>query len=255
MRLKGKRAVVTGGAMGIGRATVEKFLAEGADVLFIDINEAASRQTVSELAGRGSVDVVIGSVTSEEDVRRALAEAELRWGAVDILVNNAGINAYFDATTMTEAEWEQVFAVDLKGAWLCAKYAIPLMRRAGGGSIVNIASIHSFQTFPNYFPYAAAKAGLVGLTKSLALDFGPEGVRVNAICPGYTRTQLVDEWLGMQENAAALVDRIHECHALRRMGEPSEVANVVAFVASDEASFMTGSAVVIDGGLTSRYPS
>jgi len=256
MRLEGKVAVVTGGAQGIGRAIVEKCQAEGARVVFLDIDEPRGTETQQALAGRGQdVRFLRCDITAEAQVQAAMATT-LDWhGRLDILVNNAGVNTYFDATTMTEAEWERVFAVDLKGAWLCAKHAIPAMRQAGGGSIVNIASLHAFMTTYGMFPYAAAKSGLVGLTRSLALDFGPEGIRVNAICPGWTRTQLVDEWLQRQPEGAAAEQGVLDVHPLRRMATPSEIANFVSFVASDEASFITGAALVIDGGLSARFAS
>jgi len=170
MRLKGQSALVTGGGSGIGRATVEKFVAEGARVALLDRDEAAGRSTMDALEGRGEILFYRADVTSESDVEKAIARAAEQLGGVDILVNNAGVNTYFDATRMTEAEWDAVFAVDLKGAWLCCKHALPLMLRAGVGSIVNIASIHATLTIAGMFPYAAAKSGLIGLTRSLALD-------------------------------------------------------------------------------------
>ena len=176
-----------------------------------------------------------------------------RHGALDVLVNNAGVNAYFDATEMTEAEWDRTFAVDLKGAWLCAKHALGPMKRAGRGSIVNIASIHATLTIPGMFPYAAAKAGIVGLTRSLALEYAPAGIRVNAVLPGYTRTRLVDEWLSTQPDPAAAEQRVLSTIPLRRMATPAEIANLVAFVASDEASAIAGASLAADGGLSVMY--
>jgi NAD(P)-dependent dehydrogenase (short-subunit alcohol dehydrogenase family) len=256
MRLQNKVAAVTGGAQGIGRAIVEKFHSEGARVALLDIDEARGSAVATTL-GESDPGVLFMrcDITREADVERAFAAMVEQFGGLDILVNNAGVNTYFDATTMTESEWESVFAVDLKGAWLCAKHAIPMMRRRGGGSIVNIASLHAFMTTYGMFPYAAAKSGLVGLTRSLALDFGPEQIRVNAICPGWTRTQLVDEWLRLQPEGAAAEQRVLDQHPLRRMATPAEIANFVSFVASDEASFITGAALVIDGGLSARFAS
>ena len=172
-----------------------------------------------------------------------------RHGTLDVLVNNAGVNAYFDATEMTGVEWDRVFGVDLKSAWLCAKHALPPMKRAGRGSIVNIASIHAVLTIPGMFPYAAAKAGLLGLTRGLALEYGPAGIRVNAVLPGYTRTRLVEEWLRTQPDPVAAERRVLEVQPLRRMAEPAEIANLVAFVASDEASAITGASLAADCGL------
>src|SRR5436190_16728444 len=167
-RLAGRIALVTGGARGIGRAIVEKFCAEGATVSFVDVDADVGRETARELCEAGlPVDFGPADITSEADVRRSIGNVVDRHGALDVLVNNAGVNAYFDATEMTEAEWDSVFAVDLKGAWLCAKHALRAMKRAGRGSIVNIASIHATLTMAGMFPYAAAKSGIVGLTRSL----------------------------------------------------------------------------------------
>jgi NAD(P)-dependent dehydrogenase (short-subunit alcohol dehydrogenase family) len=172
---------------------------------------------------------------------------------VDVLVNNAGVNAYFDPIQMTEAQWESVFAVDLKGAWLCAKHVLPGMKACGRGSIVNIASIHASLTIAGMFPYAAAKSGVVGLTRSLALDYAASGIRVNAVSPGWTRTHLVEEWFALQPDRAAAEGSVMRAHPMRRMATPAEIANVVVFVASDEASAMTGAAVAVDCGLGIQF--
>jgi len=241
---------VTGGARGIGRAIAEKFVAEGATVTFADIDESVGQQTASELTAAGiPVTFCRTDITVEADVQRAIEGIVARHGTLDVLVNNAGVNAYYDATAMTEAEWNRVFDVDLKGAWLCAKHALQPMKRAGRGSIVNIASIHASLTIAGMFPYAAAKAGLLGLTRSLALEYGPAGIRVNAILPGYTRTRLVDEWLRTQPDPVAMERRVIEIQPLRRMAAPADIANVVAFVASDEASAITGASLAADCGL------
>jgi NAD(P)-dependent dehydrogenase (short-subunit alcohol dehydrogenase family) len=249
-RLDGRIAFVTGGARGIGRAIALKFAAEGATVTFADLDEFAGRTTADQLAAGGlPVTFCRADVTVEADVKRAIEDVVTRHGTLDVLVNNAGVNAYFDATEMTSAEWDRVFGVDLKSAWLCAKYALPPMKRAGRGSIVNIASIHAALTIPGMFPYAAAKAGLLGLTRSLALEYGPAGIRVNAVLPGYTRTRLVEEWLRTQPDPVAAERRVLEVQPLRRMAEPEEIANLVAFVASDEASAITGASLAADCGL------
>jgi len=246
-RLAGKIAFVTGGARGIGRAIVEKFAVEGARVMYVDLDEGPQ-------AG-ASVEFRRADITVEGDVQRAIEAVVAAHGTLDVLVNNAGINAYFDATEMTDAEWDRVFAVDLKGAWLCAKYALRPMQRLGRGSIVNIASIHATHTIPGMFPYAAAKSGLVGLTRSLALEYAPMGIRVNAVLPGYTRTRLVEEWLARQPDPAEAERRTLALHPLRRISTPAEIANVVAFVASDEASAITGASLPVDGGLSIMFAS
>jgi NAD(P)-dependent dehydrogenase (short-subunit alcohol dehydrogenase family) len=249
-RLNGKIAFVTGGARGIGRAIVEKFAAEGAIVTFADLDEPAGRAAAGELAAAGIAATFDHTdITVEAQVQRAIEAVVARHGALDLLVNNAGVNAYFDATEMTEAEWDRVFGIDLKSAWLCAKHALRPMKGAGRGSIVNIASIHASLTIPGMFPYAAAKAGLLGLTRSLALEYGPVGIRVNAILPGYTRTRLVEEWLQTQPDPAEMERRVVAIQPLRKMATPAEIANVVAFVASDEASAITGASIAADCGL------
>jgi NADP-dependent 3-hydroxy acid dehydrogenase YdfG len=173
-RLGGRVAFVTGGARGIGRAIVEKFSAEGAAVTFIDLDDAAGRESSRALSDNGAQgDFRRADVTAESEVQRAIEGVAAAHGTIDVLVNNAGVNSYFDATDMTEAEWDRVFAVDLKGAWLCAKHALRVMKRSGRGSIVNIASIHATLTMAGMFPYADAKSGTIGLTCSLALDYAP----------------------------------------------------------------------------------
>jgi NAD(P)-dependent dehydrogenase (short-subunit alcohol dehydrogenase family) len=254
-RLDGRIAIVTGGARGIGRAIVERLIVEGAQVTFCDLGPAGD-ETARALGAAGlSAAFVRADVTSEADVTRLVAAVADRHGTVDVLINNAGINAYFDAATMTEAEWDSVFAVDLKGAWLCAKHALVHMRRQARGSIVNIASIHAQLTMAGMFPYAAAKAGLVGLTRSLALDCARENIRVNAVLPGWTRTRLVEEWFAMQPDPAAAEQRILDVHPGGRIATPEEIASVVAFVASDEASAMTGASIAVDCGLGVRFAS
>ncbi len=253
-RLADKSLLVTGGARGIGRAVAEKCAAEGARVSFFDLDEVAGRRTEQELRAAGLVvDFQQVDVRIEDEVARSIARVEERHGRVDVLVNNAGVNAYFDAVDMTEAQWDEVFAVDLKGAWLCAKHVLPGMRQRRAGSIVNIASIHASLTIAGMFPYAAAKSGLVGLTRSLALDSAPLGIRVNAVSPGWTRTHLVEEWFGLQPDPAAAETSVLKVHPLRRIATAQEIANVVAFVASDEASAMTGATVSVDCGLGIQF--
>jgi NAD(P)-dependent dehydrogenase (short-subunit alcohol dehydrogenase family) len=249
-RLEGKAAIVTGGARGIGRAIVDKFLAEGATVAYFDLRAA---DPARPFASPARVAFVRADVTREADVRSGVEVALAACGRVDVLVNNAGVNAYADAVEMTEAEWDAVFAVDLKGAWLCAKHVLPSMRAAGRGSIVNIASIHASLTIAGMFPYAAAKSGVVGLTRSLALDYAPAGIRVNAVLPGWTRTHLVEEWFALQPDPRAAEASVLAAHPLRRIAEPSEIANLVAFVASDEASAITGASLAADCGLGVRF--
>jgi len=253
-RLGGKIAVVTGGAQGIGRAIVEKLAREGARVTFVDRDVEGGASTARALGADGiAADFLPADVTRESEVAAAIGQVVAKAGGLDVLVNNAGVNAYFDATEMTEAQWDAVFAVDLKGAWLCAKHALPAMKRARGGSIGNIASIHASLTIAGMFPYAAAKSGLVGLTRSLALDYAPANIRVNAVLPGWTRTRLIEEWFRLQPDPAEAERKVLAVHPLGRLSTPMEVANLVVFVASDEASAITGAALAVDGGLGARF--
>jgi NAD(P)-dependent dehydrogenase (short-subunit alcohol dehydrogenase family) len=252
-RLEGKNAVVTGGSRGIGRAIVEKFAAEGSAVTFLDLDEEAGRQTEREVGQTGAVRFERADVTREVEVHRAMERTLSQRGSIDVLVNNAGVNAYFDAAEMTEADWDSVFAVDLKGAWLCSKHVLPAMKRAGRGAIVNIASIHASLTIAGMFPYAAAKSGLIGLTRSLALDYAPLNIRVNAVLPGWTRTRLVEEWFRMQPDPGEAERHVNAVHPLRRIATPAEVANLVAFVASDEASAIVGASLAVDCGLGIQF--
>lgn len=253
-RLDGKSAFVTGGAHGIGAAVVRKLATEGASVAFVDIDAPAGEGAQAELAAQHSgVLFVPADVTDESQVRLAIERALRESARIDILVNNAGGNSYLDATEMSSEEWDASIALNLKSAWLCCKYVLPAMKHQGGGSIINISSLHARLTARGMFPYAAAKAGLVGLTRSLALDYGCWNIRVNAVLPGWTRTGAVDAWLRGQPDPTMAEGQIIRVQPLGRIASPEEVANLVAFVASDEASAITGAELAVDCGLGARY--
>jgi NAD(P)-dependent dehydrogenase (short-subunit alcohol dehydrogenase family) len=245
--LDGKSVLVTGAAHGIGAAIAEAVVEEGGAVALLDIDPAGA-DTTARLANRGTAHFFACDVRSLEQVERAVAGAERALGRLDGLVNNAGVNAYFDAVAMTEDDWDSVFAVDLKAAWMLAKAALPgLIERRG--AIVNISSIQARLTLRGFFPYAAAKAGLEGLTRSLALDYAPAGVRVNAVAPGYTETRLVQEWLDLQDDPAAALESVLTKIPLGRIADPREIGNAVVFLLSDQASAITGATLAVDCGI------
>jgi NAD(P)-dependent dehydrogenase (short-subunit alcohol dehydrogenase family) len=248
-RLDTHHILVTGGSRGIGAATVEKAHAEGARVSFIDLLPDEGAGLAARLGAQ--VHFTRADVTQAADIARALSESTAKFGPVTGLVNNAGRNSYADPVTMTEEQWDAVFAVDLKSAWLAARAVLPGMIAARRGAIVNIASVHADMTYPGFFPYAAAKSGLVGMTRSLALDMGPHQIRVNALSPGYTETALVAEFFAKSD--PALRERVLDTHPMHRIATPAEIAACICFLLSDEASFVTGANWIVDGGLTARF--
>jgi NAD(P)-dependent dehydrogenase (short-subunit alcohol dehydrogenase family) len=250
--LAGEIAIVTGGSRGIGKAIVELFARHGASVAFCGRDDDVGRQALDQLERHGGVAFERADVASERDVAALVAACADRFGPPTILINNAGVNANYDATEMTEDEWDAFFAIDLKAAWLAAKHVLPHMVSAGRGAIVNVSSLHGFATLDGFFPYAAAKSGLIGLTRSLALDYGPHGVRVNVVAPGFVRTRLVQESIDRADDREAAEAAMAGGVALKRIGEPREIASVVRFLASDEASYVTGASLLVDGGLTAR---
>jgi len=250
--LQDRVAVVTGAANGIGAATTYRLHQEGARVALLDVDHAGGKLLADRLGGERALFIAC-DVTSEDQVAAAVGTTIDHFGRIDILVNNAGVNAYFDAETMTLQEWERFFALDLRACWLCSKHVLPHLRRQRRGVIVNVASIHARLTVKGMFPYAAAKSGIVGLTRSLALDYGSQGIRVVAVSPGWTRTRLVEEALAQQPDPRAARAQALAMHPLGRIAEPDEIAAVVTFAASEDASFITGVAIAVDGGLSARF--
>jgi NAD(P)-dependent dehydrogenase (short-subunit alcohol dehydrogenase family) len=241
-----RTAIVTGAASGIGAAIASRFLAEGFSVLLFDVNADGARKVAERSDHAENTLVVKGDAGEEPSIREAVAKTEEKFGTVDVLVNNVGIE--FNATVLEQSreEWDRHVAVNLTSVFLFSKFCIPGMRANGGGTIINISSVHAFQSWPRCAAYDATKAGLLGVTRALAIDHGPEGIRVNAICPGYIRTPLLERWFDAIENGER---EAAKAHPLRRIGEPVDVANAVFFLASEQASFITGAVLTVDGGM------
>ena len=253
MRLKGEHLLITGGAQGIGEAIVISAVNEGARVSFVDIDDAHSVALVKSLTEKGhQVQFHHGDVSKFADFKEAFDKLIASFGPVTVAVSNAGRNSYADPVEYADEEWESFFALDRKSTWYVAKLCLPEMRKAHKGSIVNIASIHGRMTSPNFFPYSAAKHGIVGMTRNLALDEAKHGIRVNSVSPGYTLTPLLKGYFEQFPEAGANAVAVQP---MGRVGLPSEIAKVVTFVLSDEASFITGADLMVDGGLHARYAS
>ena len=245
-RLTGKRALVTGAASGIGAACARRFADEGATVAGLDL--------AAKPSGSACRAWVQADVADEPAVAAAVAEATDSLGAIDVLVNAAGVLSVGGADTLELAEWERVLGVNLKGTWLVSKHVVPQMVAAGSGSIVNLASVEGLEGFSGQTAYNVSKGGVVLLTRNMAADFGPAGVRVNCLCPGLIETPMTSI---LEDPAFAPVrDAFVEWHLLGRAGQPEEVAAAALFLASDDASFVHGAALVVDGGLTAgrRFP-
>ncbi|MDE2951799.1 MAG: glucose 1-dehydrogenase [Chloroflexota bacterium] len=253
MRFEGKVAVVTGAATGIGRAAALAFGREGASVALADVNAEAMHETARAIeAAGGSSLAVLADVSRGEDARRIAADAVDRFGGVDYLIASAGIQTYGTVVDTDEDTWDRTLAVNLKGVYLAAKYCIPEMVKRGGGAIVNVASVQGLQSQPNVAAYAASKGALIAMTRTMALDHAADRIRVNSLCPGSINTPLLrfaaDTY--SPEDPLGAIEEWGKLHALGRVGQPEEMAEVALFLVSEAASFMTGATVVADGGLT-----
>lgn len=243
---QGRVVVVTGAAAGIGHGIAERFAEEGTTVVAVDRDRAGLQALETAHPNMTGIPV---DVSDEISAGEAFAIIRERWGRIDVLVNNAGIELHGSVTEMPVEEWDRVLAVNLRGAYLMSRGAIPLMQ-AHGGSIINIASVHAFVAYPGCAAYDTTKAGLLGFTRALALDHGRDGIRVNAICPGYIHTPLMDHWLAQLPDREAEMQRIIDLHPVGRIGTPRDVAELALFLASPQAGFITGAAITMDGGMT-----
>jgi NAD(P)-dependent dehydrogenase (short-subunit alcohol dehydrogenase family) len=251
-RLDGKVAIVTGGGDGIGKGICELFAEEGARLAVIDINDQAGGGTVAQVREAGGEAAFFHcDVGVEEEIAAMVKAATKTFGGIDILINNAGVHLTKGTLETATEEWERCLAVDLRGVWLCTKYCAPLLMAHGKGAVVNISSVQGVQTMVNFAAYATAKAGVIGLTRNMALDLAPE-IRVNSILPGYIWTPLYDRWLEASGDGANLHQSVVDLQPMKRIGTPRDVAQGCVYLVSDESSWVTGTSLTIDGGLTAR---
>jgi NAD(P)-dependent dehydrogenase (short-subunit alcohol dehydrogenase family) len=247
----GKVAAVTGAGSGLGRACAVALGAEGAAVVANDVSLDGLRETADEVvAAGGQVEVVVGDIRNREDVTKIIAAAHSRFDGLDIMIANAGVSKYVPFEEATEDDLDVLLDTNLRGALLCAQAAIPALRARQGGSIVFISSVQAFVTLPGCVAYAAAKAGLIAAARALAVEVGREGIRVNAIAPGVFDTPMLHRDLdGMNvDEASGFLARVEGANVLGRIGRPDEIGDVVVFLTSDAASYITGTTVVVDGG-------
>jgi NAD(P)-dependent dehydrogenase (short-subunit alcohol dehydrogenase family) len=247
-----KVVIITGGALGIGRATAVAFAGEGARVTIADVNEAAGRAAIAAVdAAGGQGHLVVGDVARASECQRVVRETVDRFGHVDVLFNNVGIQpqeSYLNVEDTTEEMWDRILDVNLKSYFLMSKYTIPEMRRRGGGAIINIASVQGLQSMRGVPAYAASKGGILSLTRQMAVEYAREHIRVLSVCPGSIDTEMVRASVAGEPDVEAAVAQLGKSHPIGRIGTGQDIANVVLFLASDKASFMTGEYVCVDGG-------
>ena len=255
MRFAGKVAVVTGAATGIGAATAVAFAAEGAAVALCDVNERALAERLAEIEAVGGLAIAIAAdVASDDDARRAASETAESFGGIDYLVASAGIQTYGTVVDTDEDTWDRTLAVNAKGVYLAAKYCVPEMVKRGGGAIVTVASVQGLFSQPNVAAYAASKGAVIAMTRTMAIDHAADNIRANSLCPGSVDTPMLrhSAQLFSPDSPESALKDWGGLHTLGRIAQPEEMAKVALFLCSDDASFMTGAAIVADGGLTIR---
>lgn len=255
MKLEGKSAIVTGAAKGIGWGIAKVYLAEGARVAVVDWDKETGEASAAAFKSDGGEAVFIEcDVSNEEEVKAMVAQAVETFGGLDVLVNNAGVGVYKPVLDTSSEDWDHCLGVNLKGAFLCSKYSIPHMQVTGKAAIVNISSVHSHATVNGVAPYAASKGGMTALTRNMAIDYGPT-IRVNAIAPGWVLTPLIQGIFDSYDDSAEQQRLVEERQVMKRIGQPEDIGNAAAFLASDEAAFITGTQLFVDGGLTAQLES
>ena len=253
-RFEGKVAVVTGAGAGIGRATAEAFAAEGAAVVAADWDEPAAQAVVAAITADGGQALAVhADVSQDGDAARIASATRDAFGGIDILFNNAAVQTYGSVWELPEEAWDRTIGVNLKSIYLVSRHCIPVMMERGGGSIINTASVQGLASQRNVAAYAAAKGGVISLTRNMALDLGGHNIRVNSVCPGAIDTPLLRWASDLFGGEAEDTEDMGAMHALGRVGQPEEVAKIVLFLASDDASFCTGGAYLVDGGLLAPF--
>jgi NAD(P)-dependent dehydrogenase (short-subunit alcohol dehydrogenase family) len=253
MRFKGQVAVVTGAAAGIGQAAALAFAQEGAGVALVDRDEDRAEAVAGDIReGGGDVLVVPTDIAHEVEVERMVESVTQRWGRLDILVNNAGIYYQADVVDTPTEVWNNVLAINLSGAFLCTKYAVPAMLQGGGGVVVNVASEAGLVGIKGQVAYNVSKGGMIALTRSCAVDLAGRGIRVNCVCPGTTDTPLVREAVNRAPDPAAARRTLEQIRPLDRLGKPEEIAAAILYLASREAGYATGAILSVDGGYTAQ---
>jgi NAD(P)-dependent dehydrogenase (short-subunit alcohol dehydrogenase family) len=249
-RLRGKVAIITGAARGIGAKSAELFAQEGATVALWDLNEVRGQATVEQITAAGGTAIFSRvDVTSDTDICRAVADVVDQLGLPTVLFNNAGIAVVGGVEELSEEQWDHQYAVNVKSIFLVSRRVIPHMRQAGGGSIINMGSESAFIGFPMHPAYTSSKAAVVHLTRSMAVRYARENIRVNSLCPGTIDTELYQEFLAQQADPAAVNAEVVRMHPLG-LGQPADIAWAAVYLASDESKYMTGTPLLVDGGST-----
>lgn len=253
MRFDEKAIIVTGGALGIGKAACEIFAMRGANVAILDWDEKAGNETCAEIKAIGGNAIFQQvNVADFAAVKNAVQAARATFGKINSLVVSAGIQRYGTALSTDDAQWEEVLGVNLKGAWNAARAAIPFLQEAGGGTIVNVSSVQGLASQQNVLAYTISKHGLLGLTRSMAMDFAKDKIRSNCVCPGTVDTPMLRWAASLDPNPQLVYEACNQMHPLGRIAQPREIAEVIAFLAHESSSFVTGAVWTVDGGLLTQ---